>query len=75
MDIDAELNAAPWMPSVTRTGDMTMLLQIAAGDIRQLTDKLHVHTHVQNHADQRELIIRQGSLLAVGTFRDHIDCM
>jgi hypothetical protein len=39
VDIDAELNAAPWMPSVTRTGDMTMLLQIAARDIRQLTDK------------------------------------
>jgi hypothetical protein len=47
------------MPSVTRTGGMTMLLQIAAGDIRQLTDKPHVHTHVQNHAEQRELIIPQ----------------
>lgn len=30
---------------------------------------------MQNHADQRELIIPQGSLLAVGTFKDHIDCM
>src|SRR5690348_10972594 len=27
------------MPSVTRTDDMEMLLQVAAGDIRQLTDK------------------------------------
>src|ERR1700750_289145 len=27
------------MPSVTRTNDMKMLLQIASGDIRQLTDK------------------------------------
>jgi hypothetical protein len=42
------------MLSVTRTGGMTMLLQIAAGDIRQLTDKPQVHTHVQNHVDQRE---------------------
>ena len=39
VDIDAELNVAPWIPNVTRTDGMTMLLQIAAGDIRQLTDK------------------------------------
>jgi hypothetical protein len=32
-----------------------MLLQIAARDIRQLTDiELHVHEHVQNRVDQRE---------------------
>jgi hypothetical protein len=32
-----------------------MLLQIAARDIRHLTDiGLHVHKHVQNRAGQRE---------------------
>ena len=75
VDIDAELNAAPWMPSVTRTGDMTMLLQIAAGDIRQLTDKTACSYARAESCRPRELIIPQGSLLAAGTFKDHIDCM
>ena len=53
MDIDVELYAAPSMLSVTRVGEMTMLLQIAARDIRQLTDiGLHVHKHMQDHASQ-----------------------
>src|ERR1700748_3809623 len=63
------------MPSVTRTDDMKMLLQIAGGDIRQLTDK--TASSYARAESCRPAGIYNLAAIASGPWglQDHIDCM